>query len=345
MRKTCLGILAAGLLPFAAAAVTIDLVPVGDLGNAPDPLNTNSVPGIGTVDYGYSIGTYEVLNSQYVEFLNAVAAVGDTYGLWNGNMGSSARGGISRAGLGTVGNPYVYSSKANMGDKPVNYVTFYNAVRFVNWLENGQPVGAQGAGTTETGSYTLFTSGTTTTNVSARGASATWVMPTESEWYKAAYHDPTAGATTNYWLYPVQSDGVPTLALADATGNITNDGPNVVNYAAGADWNAQNGNVTTVGSAGASSDSFYGTFDQGGNVWEWTETIDGLSRIVRGGSYDEAQTALRSTARLDSLGSASFQVDLGFRVAAIPEPANLGVVLIAVVAACVRRGKTRGPMA
>ncbi len=40
MRGTLLGVMAAGLLPFAAGAVSIDLVPVGDLGNAPDPLNT-----------------------------------------------------------------------------------------------------------------------------------------------------------------------------------------------------------------------------------------------------------------------------------------------------------------
>ena len=35
--------------------------------------------------------------------------------------------------------------------------------------------------------------------------------------------------------------------------------------------------------------SFYGTFDQGGNVWEWNDTIVlhfGGTRGLRGGSFD-----------------------------------------------------------
>jgi hypothetical protein len=37
----------------------------------------------------------------------------------------------------------------------------------------------------------------------------------------------------------------------------------------GADWNGQNGNLTTVGSAG--NTSFYGAFDMNGNVREWIQ--------------------------------------------------------------------------
>lgn len=283
-----------------------------------------------------------MFNSQYVEFLNSVATVGDTYGLYNASMSSDPRGGISRTGSGTSVDPWAYSSRASMGDKPVNIVSFYDAVRFVNWLENGQPTGTnQVAGTTETGSYTLFTSGSSTTDVSARGASATWVIPTENEWYKAAYYDPTASGTANYWLYPTQSDSLPTMGLADATGSVTNDGPNVANYNLGADWNALNGNVTTVGSAGVSSDSYYGTFDQGGNVAEFDETIiSGSSRGLRGGFWSGVWVGLQSSNQ-DIAAPWDENSFYGFRVAMIPEPSCVGGALLAAMGLCALRLRKR----
>lgn len=81
----------------------------------------------------------------------------------------------------------------------------------------------------------------------------------------------------SYWLYPTQSDTVPTVGEAGATGYVSNPGANVANYNAGSDWNGQDGNVTTVGSTAANN--FYGTFDQEGNVSEYNEAlIAGLSR-------------------------------------------------------------------
>ncbi len=75
-----------------ASAVTIPTVAVGHAGNAAD------TTGYGTVGYGYRLGTTEVTNAQYVDFLNAVAAT-DTYGLYNSSMGSGTQGGITRTGL------------------------------------------------------------------------------------------------------------------------------------------------------------------------------------------------------------------------------------------------------
>ena len=48
------------------------------------PEATAPTPIVGAVDYAYNIGTYEVTNAQYVEFLNAVAKT-DGYGLYNGS--------------------------------------------------------------------------------------------------------------------------------------------------------------------------------------------------------------------------------------------------------------------
>ena len=51
-----------------AACWQISTVLVGDAGNA------NDTTGFGAVNEEYRIGTYEVTNSQYAEFLNAKAA-------------------------------------------------------------------------------------------------------------------------------------------------------------------------------------------------------------------------------------------------------------------------------
>ena len=67
-------------------------------------------------------------------------------------MGSDARGGITQSG---VSGSFTYAVKPNMGDKPVNFVSFNDAMRFANWLHNGQPTGIQNAASTETGAYTI----------------------------------------------------------------------------------------------------------------------------------------------------------------------------------------------
>ncbi len=345
MRGTFLGALAAVLLPLAAGAVTIDLVTVGDPGNAPDPLNTNTVPGIGSVTYTYQIGKFEVRNSEYVEFLNAVADT-DTYGLYSSSMNSDARGGIVQSGSS---GSYTYSVKSGYENMPVVYVSFYDAVRFANWLENDQPTGAQGAGTTETGSYTLFTSGSSTTNVSARGANATWVIPTENEWYKAAYYDPTASGTTNYWLYPTQSDSIPNSRPPNGSdansGNFYRDDGSPDDFlndgfakTGSTSFNSATNYLTAVGGYTV-ADSYYGTFDQGGNVWEWDETIiSGSDRGLRGGAWNSSVGNLPSPVRASTTPTnESYNLGVGFRVAAIPEPGCVGVVLIAAMGLCIWR--------
>ena len=108
-------VLAALLFALPVHAVTIEWVTVGDPGNACDPQSDGCY---GAVDYVYRIGTYEVTNAEYAEFLNAVADT-DTYWLYKGNMGSGL-GGITRTGRP---GSFAYSAIVGRGAMPVMYVS------------------------------------------------------------------------------------------------------------------------------------------------------------------------------------------------------------------------------
>jgi formylglycine-generating enzyme required for sulfatase activity len=300
----------------AFAVVNIEWVDVGHAGNAADTA-TGSL--YGAVAYAYKIGKYEVTNAQYTEFLNAVDPTGaNANGIYNSSMGSDARGGITYTAGAANGSKYTI--RTSMGDKPVNYVSWYDAARFTNWLHNGQ-----GSGSTETGAYTLNgNTGIITKNVGA----SVW-LPSEDEWYKAAYYDPTpgAGGGDNYWTYATQSNTAPTVASANATGDVSNPGANVANYNFGADWNSQNGNLTTVGSAAANN--YFGTADMNGNVWEWTDAVEFESlRALRGGSGRAGSFDLASSGR-NLFFAPEFDSSLvGFRVASVPEPSSLVLTVL-----------------
>jgi hypothetical protein len=126
-----------------AALITIDWVTVGDPGNTADTTS------YGAVADSFQIMKFEFQNSQYADFLNAVDPTGtNPNSVYNTNMGSDARGGISFTSGAASGSKYAI--RTNMGDKPVNYVSWFDAARVANWLQNGQ-----GSGSTETGAYTL----------------------------------------------------------------------------------------------------------------------------------------------------------------------------------------------
>jgi hypothetical protein len=294
-------------------------VAVGRPGNFADPDPGHQHCGVfgnqacGAVADGFEIGKFEITNAQYADFLNAVAAT-DPHTLYNIDQPTGTVG-IGRSGSD---GSYTYEVTAGRETMPVNWVMWYSALRYANWRHNGEPRGPQDGTTTEDGAYT-FTGAWT---VGPRNPGARFFLPTEDEWYKAAYYDPTS----NTWFdYPAASDLITCTAPTAA--------PHSANCAAP----DSPGDLTNRG-AYSGSQSPSGTFDQGGNVAEWTETAisgTGPLRAVRGGSFDLAASSLaaanRATADPQGLGE-----NLGFR---LPEPRRDWMLLAGALAlaGCRRR--------
>jgi sulfatase modifying factor 1 len=312
-----------------AHAVTIDWVTVGDPGNAADTTT------YGAVADSFRIMKYELTNAQYTDFLNSVATT-DTYSLYNPSMGGNARGGITRSGSpGT----FTYAVKSNMGDKPVNYVSWFDAARFANWMQNGQ-----GSGSTETGAYTLV-GGQTSGTAPAKNLGAQFYIPTENEWYKAAFYK-GSGTNAGYWDYATQRDDTPgnTIGGEANQANYYADDYSVTQSASHSD--SQN-YLTDVG-AFSGSVSAYGTFDQSGNVWEWNDLtgVAGSSRGRLGGGWDFVAFALSSSSSFTRDPSDETNMS-GFRLAspvAVPEPSTCALALAGLACGGYLRLRLRTPV-
>ncbi|EIP97019.1 PEP-CTERM putative exosortase interaction domain-containing protein [Opitutaceae bacterium TAV1] len=316
-KSTGIAALLAALAMTGATAfgITIDTVTVGYAGNAAD-----TATGYGAVSYEYQIGTTEVKNTQYVAFLNAVAAT-DTYSLYSTSMNGNF-GGITRSG---ESGSYTYAVKAGWENKPVNFVSFYDAARFTNWLTNGQG----GAGTTESGLY-VFSDATTFSLLPDHATSTGWAIASEAEWYKAAYYNPTLnGGLGGYTNYPWAGGADP---VAD------NNAVNGANF-------GQNIDALTDAGSYANATSYFRTYDQAGNISEWTDTIFSDSiRVDRGGAFESLATYISAASGRDGNAPATKSDIIGFRVAyltAVPEPATYAALAgLAIMAfAALRRSR------
>jgi formylglycine-generating enzyme required for sulfatase activity len=335
--------LSLALTATAAHAVTIDWVTVGDPGNAGETQTySGTAMTFGAVAESFRIMKYEWTNEQYVDFLNAVDPNGtNPNSVYSSFMGSDARGGISFTSGNAAGSKY--AAKTNMGDKPVNYVNWFDAARVANWLQNGQ-----GSGSTETGAYTLGNA--TSGNAPAVNPGALFYVPTEDQWYKAAYYK-GSGTNAGYYDYATQSDTDPTAVTAGSTGiGSAGSAGNFANYVYAARWNSKTGNVTTVGTNGGPS--VYGAFDMSGNVYEWNDLTGaaGSFRGLRGGAWDNFPAELSSSVRYEETEPSYDLSNIGFRLASslggpsgVPEidPAGMGSVLALVTGALALRERRR----
>jgi len=301
----------------SASAVTMDWTPIGNPGNSCEvqpPIGSDPGGCFGSVDYAYSIGTYEVTNAQYAEFLNAKAK-SDPLRLYTDKLG------IARDG---PSGSYTYTVIAGRGEMPVNYISYYDAMRFANWLHNGQ-----GDADTETGSYTLLGGTRVPSNAHTvmRNAWADIVLPSVDEWYKAAYYD---AATASYFEYPTGTNVETTCSVPTATANTANCDNAVDNF--------------TIKGSYTNSAGPYGTFDQGGNASEWVEAPYefGRGRKNRGANF--VLPAFTLSAPYQGLQSSTLETGSlfqGFRLAmvpaTIPEPGTGLLVAVGLVGIAVRR--------
>lgn len=300
LRSHCQWALALSLLLISASrpALAIQWLEVGNRENSCDARLAHCP---GSVDYTYEISRFETTSSEYAEFLNAVAS-SDPHGLYHPSMGTDPLGSILRSG---EDGAFSYSLRPGRENMPANFVSFYDAIRFANWTNNGR-----GSSDTETGSYTISREDLTGISV-LRNPDSHVFLPNEDEWYKAAYHQ---GLTDEWIDYPAPA-GVTLACSADPDAGGANCG------------NALTG-PSPVGNYSATIGP-YGTLDQGGNLSELTETLsDGFGfRLQLGGAFGSTANDLSFAG--GSAVSPSLELDrTGFRlVRAVPEPST-GLLLL-----------------
>lgn len=307
----------------AADPLKVDLVPVTDAGN---PADRN---GHGSVAQNFQLGKYDIKASEYCQFLNAVASKSDPYGLYNEKMSSNPNVASIIRTTEDDGS-FTYSTKMASGALPIAYVSWFAAARFCNWMHNGQPVGNEDVTTTETGAYTLNGAmkdepGSTTVAKSdycKLNDGAKFFLPTEDQWYKAAYYKRNGNA--DYWDYPTKSDSAPS--------NQRKGYLNEANYFIGTNpddsktfpwyWNYQYSNggkppfITFVGNFNGSPGP-YGTFDMGGNLFQWVSNPGYAgTRVIRGGSWkNQLPDELKRTTCITANPAIGYEF-VGFRIAA-----------------------------
>ncbi len=320
--------------------------------------------GFGSVNDNYQMGVYEVTIGQYTAFLNAVAYREDTYGLYNSNMANI----LNTAGISRSGSPgsYVYTVMNNGGDssnRPITNVSWFDAARFANWMSNGQPTSCEISTTTENGAYDLsgvdYFLNKNNKNLDlglcaehlqkpimdmaqpiapARNQTnpntdepPLYYIPTENQWYKAAYYDRSLNDYTGgYYLYATGTNVIhgndPSETQAPGYVNYLNESSGYAVTQSAAFSLSQN-YLTDVGNYAASHSS-YETFDQTGNVWEWND-LDGTASVIkglRGGAYTSTLPYLKSSYRMGYIATGS-NPNAGFRLAGSVRNGAMGLRL------------------
>ncbi|MDB2673819.1 SUMF1/EgtB/PvdO family nonheme iron enzyme [Akkermansiaceae bacterium] len=271
--------------------------------------------GYGAVGYNYRMGVNEVSRGMI-----------DSY---NANSGGPAITMFDYAAGGVSGG--------NLAGRPATGVSWNEAARFANWLNtsSGYSAAYQFSGPNANDNIALWTLGDAGYDPSNpfRNSQAYYFLPSEDEWYRAAYYDPNAnGGAGGYWDYATGSNTAPTAVTGGATGAVYGQssptGPALVTDAGGL--------------------SPFGTMAQNGNVWEWGES--GLtppndsaleSRVIRGGVWSSSSSALASSFRTNS-GPTVENSGLGFRVAAagVPEPSGVLLTVLGAMGLLLKRRRS-----
>jgi hypothetical protein len=279
---------------------------------------------LGSVPYSYGIGELEVRVRQYVAFLNTVDPTGrNRHRLFRKNESSAAWPKYGQINLKSKAAPGRHYRVAypEWADKPYGFANFLRAARFANSFTNGKVLSKR---TKTSGRFTYVIYKVRLSRVTERGMydlrnpkttrkrRTGFAVPSQDEWIKAAYFDPTGGGMFSYWKYPTNpgtffDQPTPTApdptapntaTLNPATGDVTNSSTQPLAIYHGTSfptWCPSQVSANTCntvnplhlspsayqklyqGSLGTVSQSRtfspWGTLDQGGNAVEWTDTI------------------------------------------------------------------------
>lgn len=197
----------------------------------------------GAVEQVFEIGVHQVSHIEYARFLNAVASTQDPATLYHPAM-THGENAIRRVRHVTG---YRYQVLEGCAPKPVAHVSWFDALRYCNWLHHGQPSGPRAAGTTEGGAYILKGP----REAGPREPNAKYFLPTENEWYKSAYFTPAPDGLGAYHHFAPRESSRPL---------ITSPQPGLISY--------------------------WGMADFADGIWEWTESPVGtLHRALRSGAW------------------------------------------------------------
>lgn len=248
-----------------------------------DSGNVADSSGYGRVDYTYKISRTEISITEF-----------EASGAGNGN------------------EDYFNDGTRNVGvNAPAVNVTLYEAMKYCNWLTSGD---------VNSGAY-IFGGGIyqSTDRASAITSYRTiYALPTEDEWYKAAYY--TGNQSDPWSLYATGTDDAPPRATG---GN----GWNCLVYDAGLDYLLPSPDYVWV--VGGSAQEQNGTYDMMGNIAEWVEDPSG---VLRGGGYNTfSENAMSSESRFINDPSAEGSFYVGFRIVqanTVPEPVTAGLLFM-----------------
>ena len=264
---------------------TMEFVTIGNPNNAAD--TTGSPNPAGSVAYAYNLGKYEVSRGQ-IDKANAAGSLGITY-----------------------------TASSSTVDKPGTGITWYEAARYVNWL-NTSTGGTAAYKFDGSGTFQLWSSTDAGYNANNlfRNSLAKYWLPSSNEWYKGAYSSPNG----TWYNYPTGSDSAPTAVASGTAANT-------------AVYGTQTGPADITNAGGLSA---YATMGQGGNVWDWIETAyDGINstageiRELRGGAWFSASDDLDASFRIGfDPSSGEEYYHFGFRVASVPEPSAFSLLAI-----------------